>query len=291
MSGPPPPPPPTDPQPNDAGSEGTPADAEPAPAAPRPEPAWPVEPPAEPTVLTAQPPPDPVAPAQRSPTQPAATGTAGASVAKTNVDRATALTEEFLDRGAPWSANTSWRIVLGEGIVAVIVGLIVLLQPLGVSTTLQIVGFALLVGALLTAFQIWRGRIEPGREVLAAFRSGSGVTVGLVVIVATFFTAVTDTVTASLAVIVGVGFIVFGLAGIAGSFIGRREIEPLPAAVLIANATLVVAGIVLMLSGAAGSTTVGSVFNLLGVAFIVAGLGLAGYGYMLRQQEQQGFRR
>ena len=55
---------------------------------------------------------------------------------------------------------------------------------------------------------------------------------------------------------------------------------------LVANAVLVVAGVVLMLAGAGGSSTVGSVFNLLGVIFIAAGLGLCGYAYMLRQQEQ-----
>jgi len=208
-----------------------------------------------------------------------------------NVDRATALTEEFLDRGAPWSGNTSWRIVLTEGVIGAIVGLVILLQPLGTSTTLQIVGLVLLVGALLTAFQIWRHKVHPDREVLAAFRAGSGVTVGLVVIVATFFTAVTDTVTATLAVVVGIGFIVFGLAGIASSFLGRKDLEPLPVAALIANSVLVVAGLVLMLSGAGGSGTVGSVFNLLGVLFIAAGLGLCGYAYMLRQQEQTGYAR
>jgi uncharacterized membrane protein HdeD (DUF308 family) len=212
-------------------------------------------------------------------------------VAQVNVGRATALTEEFIDRGAPWSATTSWRIVLSEGVIGAIVGLVILLQPLGVSTTLQIVGFVLLAGALLTAFQIWRHRLHPDREVLAAFRAGSGVTVGLVVIVATFFAAVTDTVSASLAIVVGIGFIVFGLAGIASTFVSRKEMEPLPMAGLIANAVLAVAGFVLMFSGAAGSSTVGSIFTLLGIVFIAAGLGLCGYAYMLRQQEQSRYSR
>lgn len=221
--------------------------------------------------------------ASASPSPPEPTAQSGT---KANIDRATALTEEFIDRGAPWSARTSWRIVLGEGIVAAILGLVFLLKPLGgASTTLQLIGLLLLAGSLVTAFQIWRHKIQPEREVLAAFRSGSGMTVGLVVVVAALFTDVTDAVSASLAVVVGIGFIIFGIAGIAASYVGRSPDEVLPLAGLVANAVLVVAGVVLMFSGAAGSSTVDSVFNLLGILLIVAGVALGGYAYLLRQQE------
>jgi len=209
-----------------------------------------------------------------------------------NVDRATAVTEELLDRGAPWSARTTWTIVLAEGIVAGVLGLLFLFKPLGgSSTTLQIVGFVLLVGALLTAFQLWRHKVRPDLENLAAFRAGSGVTVGLVVIVATFFTAVTEAVTAALAVVVGIGFVIFGLAGIGGSFVRRTADEPLPLGVLIINAVLAVSGVVLLFSGAAGSGAVDGIFTLLGILLIVVGLGLGGYSYLLRQQELSGYRR
>lgn len=210
-------------------------------------------------------------------------------LAQANIDRATALTEEFIDRGAPWSEKTSWRIVLGESIVAVVVGLVFLLKPLGgVATTLQLIGLALLGGALITAFQIWRHQVHPDREVLAAFRAGSGITVGLVVVVATFFAAVTAEVSASLAVVVGIGFIIFGAGGIGATFVGRSLDEPLPAAGLVANAVLIVAGVVLMFSGAGGPGTVDSVFNLLGILLIVAGVGMGAYAYLLRQQETAG---
>jgi Na+/H+ antiporter NhaD/arsenite permease-like protein len=49
--------------------------------------------------------------------------------------------------------------------------------------------------------------MRPDIEQLEAFRAGSGVTVGLVVVVATFFTDVTDAVTAALAVVVLAGVI------------------------------------------------------------------------------------
>lgn len=213
------------------------------------------------------------------------------SSTQANVERATAITEDLIDRGAPWSAKTSWTIVLVEGIVAGILGLIFLFKPGGSSATLQLSGLVLLGGALITAFQLWRHRIRPDLELLSAFRAGSGVTVGTVVVVATFFTDVTASVTAALAVVVGIGFIIFGLAGIAGSFVRRAADAPLPMATLVLNAVLALAGVVLMFSGAAGSSAVDGIFNLLGIALIVTGLGLAGYAYLLRQQEATGVRR
>ncbi len=169
--------------------------------------------------------------------------------------------------------------------MAAIVGLVFLVKPLGgSSTTLQLVGLILLGGALITAFQLWRQQLRPDLETLAAFRAGSGVTVGLVVVVATFFTAVTDAVTAALAVVVGIGFIIFGLAGIAASFVRRADDAPLPVATLVLNAVLALAGAVLMFSGARGADAVDGIFNLLGILLIAAGLGLAGYAYLLRQQ-------
>ena len=206
-----------------------------------------------------------------------------------NVDRATAITEDLIDRGAPWSARTSWTIVLVEGIVAAIVGLIFLIKPLGgSSTTLQLVGLILLGGSLINAFQLWRRHIRPDLETIAAFRAGSGVTVGLVVVIATFFTAVTDSVAAALAVVVGIGFIIFGLTGIAASFVRKTVDAPLPIATLILNAVLALAGAVLMFAGAASASAVDGIFNLLGILLIAVGLGLAGYAYLLRQQDEAG---
>ena len=176
--------------------------------------------------------------------------------------------------------------------MAGILGLIFLFKPLGgSSTTLQLVGIVLLVGALLTAFQLWRHMVRPDLENLAAFRAGSGVTVGLVVLVATFLTAVTDSVSAALAVVVGIGFIVFGVTGIAASFVRRQGDAELPLVALIINAALALAGAVLMFAGAAGPGAVSGIFNLLGILLIVAGLGLGGYSYLLRQQEMSGIRR
>lgn len=211
---------------------------------------------------------------------------ASSSGRREDIERASALAEDLIDRGAPWNPNTSWTIVLTEGIVAAIVGLLFIFKPLGgSSTTLQIVGLILLGGSLITVFQLWRHHLRPEIEQLAAFRAGSGLTVGLVVVVATFFTAVTDSVVAALSVVIGVGFFVFGATGIAGSFVRQRLDVPLPLFTLVANAVMALAGIILLVAGAGGSGSVDTVFNLLGVLLIAAGLALAGWAYLLRQEE------
>lgn len=222
----------------------------------------------------------------------AAPSTVAPSTPRLGVDRATALTEELIDRGAPWSSRTSWQIVGGEAIVAGILGLLILFRPVGGSSTaLQLVGLILLIGALIAAFQTWRHSIRQDLEVLAAFRAGSGMTVAVVVIAATFFTNVTPEVLASLAVVVGIGFIIFGAAGIVSSFVSRVPNAPLPLPALIIDSVLIVAGAVLMFAGAAGAGAVDGIFNLVGILLIVAAVGFGGYAYLLRQQEMNGVRR
>lgn len=203
-----------------------------------------------------------------------------------SVEAATAVAEDLIDRGAPWSGSTSWTIVLVEGVLIALMGLVFIFKPLGgSSTTLQLVGLILLVGSLVTSFQLWRHQYRPDLEVLASFRAGSGVTVGAVVIAATFLADVTEAVTASLAVVIGIGFIVFGIVGIAATLVRRELDAPLPLPSLVLNAVLGLAGLLLLFAGAAGSDAVDGLFNLLGVLLIAAGLTLAGYSYMLRQQD------
>ena len=203
--------------------------------------------------------------------------------------RVTALTEDLIERGSPWSARRSWPVIAAEGVIGIVLGLLFLFEPFGSpSLTLQSLGLILLAGALVTTFQLWRGTVRADLQVLAAFRSGSGVTVGLVTVVAMLFAAGPDAVMAAMAVVVAIGFLVFGAAGIAGSFIRRRADAALPLLSLVINGLLAVAGLVLLFAGAAGASAVDSIFKLLGIVLIVVGLALGGYAYLLRQQDAHG---
>jgi hypothetical protein len=59
---------------------------------------------------------------------------------------------------------------------------------------------------------------------------------------------------------------------------------PLPLFTLVANAVMALAGLILVFAGAGGASSVDTIFNLLGVLLIAAGLALAGWAYMLRQE-------
>jgi uncharacterized membrane protein HdeD (DUF308 family) len=231
--------------------------------------------------MTASPSPNDETPEPGSTTAPTSSGEPNRQA---DIDQVTAMAEDLIDRGAPWNPRTSWSIVLVEGVVAALIGLLFIFKPLGgSSTTLQVVGIILLVGSLITAFQLWRNQLRPEIELLSSFRAGSGVTVGLVIVVATFFTPVTDAVVAALAVVVGIGFFVYGITGIMASFVRLQLDAPLPMATLIANSVLALAGAVLVFAGAAGADSVDGIFNLLGVLLVASGLALVGYSYMLRQ--------
>jgi len=224
------------------------------------------------------------APQTTAPQEPAGTPTGAPS----SIDTATTVAEDLIDRGAPWGSNTSWTIVLVEGIVVALIGLLFIFKPLGgSSTTLQLTGLILLGGSLVTFFQLWRHTYRPDLEVLASFRAGSGVTVGLIVVVATFLTEVSDTVSATLSVVVGIGFVIFGLVGIGSSLVRRDMKAPLPLASLVLNAVLALAGVVLVFAGAAGADSVDKWFSWLGVLLIASGLALVGYSYMLRQEDSE----
>jgi uncharacterized membrane protein HdeD (DUF308 family) len=202
-----------------------------------------------------------------------------------NVDRVTAITEELIERGAPWSAGTTWQIVLLEAVLAGVVGLVMLFAPLGgAATVLQVVGLLLLALAVIGAFQVWRQRVRPDRANLASFRAGSGVTTGVLVLAATILVGVTDAVTAALAVVLGVGFLVFGLAGALALVLHREPDERINVAVMGTNVVVAVIGIVLVLAGAGGADAVRSVFTALGIVLIVAGVALGGWAYLLYQR-------
>lgn len=202
-----------------------------------------------------------------------------------NVERATALTEQVIDRGAPWGAGATWQIVVVEAIGAGLVGLIMLFDIGGSSTILKLLGLLLLGLALIGAFQVWRKKVRPERTSLAAFRVGSGVTTGILVLVATFLAPVSDTVTASLAVVVGVGFAIFGLAGIIAPLIGRQGDEQLPLGIIAVNIVVLVIGVVLLFAGAGGASQVNSVFRLVGILLIFLAVGLGGWAYVLYQRQ------
>lgn len=200
-------------------------------------------------------------------------------------DKATAIAASAVDKGAPWKRGTPWEVVLTEGIVGIIIGVLLLLTDLGTSLAIDLLGLLLLVTSLISVYGLIRGRVAPGRIALVSFRSGVGVTTGLLVLIGSWAIGSTDQVTQALAVVLGVGLVLFGLVGLVSGVLQRRAGQGLPVAALIIAAGCVLVGLLLTLNGIAGYDQVQRTFKLLGILLIVAGGALAGYGYMLKTRQ------
>ena len=98
-------------------------------------------------------------------------------------DKASAIAASAVDKGAPWKRGTAWWVVLTEGIVGLVLGVLLLLTDMGTNLALELLGLLLLVTSLLSVYQLFRGQIAPGRIALVSFRSGVGVTTGVLVLI------------------------------------------------------------------------------------------------------------
>lgn len=199
-------------------------------------------------------------------------------------DPATALASSAVDKGAPWKRGTAWWVVLSEGVVGIAVGLLLLATDLGTNLAIELLGVLLLVTSLLSVVQLVKGRVAPGRIALVAFRSGAGVTTGILVLIGSVAIGASDPVTRALAVVLGVGLIVFGIVGLASGLLRREAGQGLPVAVLIVAGGMALVGLMLTINGIAGYDQVKSTFKLLGVLMLVAGAALMIYGYLLRSR-------
>ncbi len=143
----------------------------------------------------------------------------------------------------------------------------------------------LLATSLVSVYGLLRGQVPPGRIALVSFRAGVGVTTGALVLIGSWAIGSNDQVTRALAVVLGVGLLLFGLVGLLSGILQRKAGSGLPVAPLIVAGGAVLVGLLLTLNGIAGYDQVQSTFKLLGVLLIVAGIALCVYGYMLRQRQ------
>jgi hypothetical protein len=200
-------------------------------------------------------------------------------------DKATALATGAVDKGAPWKRGTAWWVVLTEGVVAAVIGVLLVLTDLGTNLAIELLGVLLLVTSLLSVYQLFKGQVAPGRVALVAFRSGAGVTTGVLVLIGSIAVGASDPVTRALAVVLGVGLVIYGLVGLTSGILRREAGQGLPIAVLIIAGGATLIGLLLTFNGIAGYDEVKGTFKLLGILLIVAGGALAIYGYVLRGRQ------
>jgi uncharacterized membrane protein HdeD (DUF308 family) len=213
---------------------------------------------------------------QPIPEGPAAT--VPASTATEASGGAMATAEAVIAQNAPWSRSASWPVLLIQAIVLGIVGLFLILAPDTAShTVLEILGLLLFARALVVVYRIVRGQVAPDRVALSAFEAGVNGTVGLLVVIGALLVPPTNEATTALAVVLGVGFIMFGAVSILAALVRRQPGEDLPIARLLLSAAAVVVGILLVVNGTRGFDSVRGSFVLLGWVLLAAGIALGAY--------------
>jgi uncharacterized membrane protein HdeD (DUF308 family) len=172
-----------------------------------------------------------------------------------------------------------WPFVLAEGIVALVVGLAIMMQPETARTTLrQLLGAALLLTSFLSAFAAFRGYREGARDDLAIplrlFGGGVGVTVGLLVVLEPFSESIPDT---TARVLLAAGLLAYGLIDL-GAYVAARVAGSRRPGALLTGVLYSMLGVLLYFYV---QTSVVSIYWF-GILAIVGGLLLIGYAFLLR---------
>ena len=187
---------------------------------------------------------------------------------------------------APWKKGARWEVVVAQGIILGIAGLIIWLAPgFGASAALQLIAVLILAMALLSTWRIMRGQVAPERMATIAFRAGVGVTVGLITVIGSFIVEDRNAGTVAVAIILGIGLILYGLVAYPRRVRASGTRFRIPVLALIVAALTVIVGLMLVLNARNGIDSLQSTFTLLGILMLVAGLGFVGYGYMLRSAQ------
>jgi uncharacterized membrane protein HdeD (DUF308 family) len=191
----------------------------------------------------------------------------------------------LVDKGAPWKAGIPWTVVLVQGIVIAVAGAIIWLAPsFGALAVLQVLALILLVTAAVSVWRLLREQVAPRRVATVAFRAGVGLSVGLVVLIGSFIAENRDLAAVAIAIVLGIGLVLYGLSAVASALLRREPGSGLPiVSLLLALATIVV-GILLVVNGRNGIDALKGTFVLLGVLLLVVGLVLVGYAFLLRSR-------
>jgi uncharacterized membrane protein HdeD (DUF308 family) len=220
-----------------------------------------------------------------SPSPPASTTPAQTAVS--GEEQALAATKGLVDKGAPWKAGMRWQVVMAEGIVLAVAGALVWLAPgFGAKSVLQLLGIILLATASLSAWRLLRGQVAPERVATVAFRSGVGLSVGLIVVIGSLIAEDSSVATVAIAIILGVGLILYGLAAIAAAFVRRDKGSRFPVVSVVIAGLTVAVGLLLVVTARGGIDSLKSTFTLLGILLLVVGVALAGYAWLLRSRDQ-----
>jgi uncharacterized membrane protein HdeD (DUF308 family) len=179
-----------------------------------------------------------------------------------------------LKSSAPWRQGIGWPIVAAEGLILLVIGGYILIDQEGSSDIVrQLLGLVLLGSGLADVFTGFRRR-DAAASPFRILRGGVGITAGTFVV----FEDVSDYLDPDTSrVILAFGFLAFGLIGFVAAIAARNETGGLRLGALVSGALAIALSIVLFTGNASDSSRL----NLFATIFVVFGVLLLGYAYML----------
>lgn len=184
------------------------------------------------------------------------------------------IAKDVARQTAPWKAGQSWWVVGVEGIIALVVGVYIVTDPIGASDLIRfLIAVVLLVDSAGHIIDGFRGRGVSSAP-WETLRGGIGATVAILTLLSAWSDFVEN---AGARQMLAIGLLAYGIIGIVSLIFTFRE-TGFNVAAAIADVLTIVLGILLLTarSGDTGST------RLLGAAAIVGGLALLGYSWYLR---------
>jgi uncharacterized membrane protein HdeD (DUF308 family) len=197
--------------------------------------------------------------------------------------------KDMMEKSIPWRKGTSWWILGIEGLALIVLGVYTLFQTAQSRELIAfVVGCFLLISSVLGAFSGFRTTESSLAVKSSIFRSGVGLTVGILAILQPF-TQFFD-VSASF-YFISIGMLIYGIVGVAETFAKRpvqvqseEEAKTLiKTGSFISNILIIVFGIIILLSLYTGATLI----TWLAIVAIVAGVGFLGYGFYLYNSQNR----
>lgn len=128
--------------------------------------------------------------------------------------------QSMLKQSAPWRKGIAWWIVLLEGLLTLGMGVYIIFRTQeALKTALFVIGGYLVVTSIL---HIAVGIRRTGKSIIAQFmviRGVIGFVIGLIVMLGPRLSFIN----AGIYTILAIGFLISGLIGLYGSFLGRKE--------------------------------------------------------------------
>jgi uncharacterized membrane protein HdeD (DUF308 family) len=179
-------------------------------------------------------------------------------------------------RIAPWRGTVAWWVVFVEGMIALVVGLYVLVQPQQASTWIvQLIGAYFLVNSGFALYAGFSGSGPAHEQPFRLIVSGIGLVIGLLALTQPLL----GTIDALAAItMLGVGLLLAGIIGLVGLIIGRVG-HTTPWGRVLASSLDLLLGILLLYLSRTGTT--GNALLLLGLVGLGMGVLLVAYAVML----------